>query len=378
MFGSIADFFTNYILIFLAILTVVVFVHELGHYLVARWNGVRVEVFSIGFGRELFGWNDKHGTRWRFSILPLGGYVRMFGDADAASRPDGTALTPEEQQVSFHHKRVGQRAAITAAGPIANFIFAIVGLALLFMIVGQVVTPAVIGGVVAGSAAEQAGLRAGDKILSANGETVERFQDLQRIVRMSQDERLDLVIDRDGDRRNATAQLRTAEIKDARGNVQQARLLGVQAPQGTTEVVRYGPSEATWQAAKQVYGFVALTLSEIGRMVSTGDADNLGGPIGIARGAGQAAELGLDTVAFYTILLSINLGLINLFPIPLLDGGHLMFYGLEAIRGRPLGPKAQEFGFRIGFFLVFALMLFGTSNDLVSLKVWDVFKQLFS
>jgi regulator of sigma E protease len=375
LLGSIATFISNYILIFLLILTVVVFVHELGHYLVARWNGVRVEVFSVGFGRELFGWTDRHGTRWRLSLLPLGGYVKMFGDADAASRPDATPLTPEEQKVSFQHKRVGQRAAIVAAGPIANFIFAIIGLALLFMVVGQVVTPALVGGVVPGSAAEQAGLLTGDRILSANGEEIERFQDLQRIVRMNQDDRLELVFERDGQQRQAVAQLRMSEMKDPLGNVQQGRFLGIQAPQGSTQVIRYGPGEAAWQAVKQVHLFVDLTLSEVGRMVSTGDAENLGGPIGIAKGAGQAAELGIDTVVFYMILLSINLGLINLFPIPLLDGGHLMFYGFEAVRGKPLGPKAQEYGFRIGFFLVFALMLIGTGNDL---KVRTFLEQLFS
>lgn len=374
------DFLWNYIVVFLLILTVVVFVHELGHYLVARWNGVRVEVFSIGFGPEVWGFNDKAGTRWRFSLLPLGGYVRMFGDADPASATgDGRAMSQEEMAVSFRHKRVGQRAAIVFAGPAANFVFAILGLALMFMVMGQPVTAPVVGQVLPGSAAEQAGLKAGDRVVVANGDTVERFQDIQRIVRLDIDRPLSLTVERDGARLDLVAHPRIVERKGMFGDMEKVPVLGIAADPSSTRVVHHGPGMALWQAVRETGSMISTTFVGIGQMISGArDSDELGGPIRIAKGAGEAAQLGVASVAFYVIMLSLNLGLINLFPIPILDGGHLVFYAFEAILGRPLGEKAQEYGFRIGLFLVLALMVFATRNDIVSLPAWDAIKRLFS
>jgi len=374
------DFFWNYIVVFLLILTVVVFVHELGHYLVARWNGVRVEVFSIGFGPEIWGFNDKSGTRWRFSALPLGGYVKMFGDADAASATGETReMTDAEKAVSFRHKRVGQRAAIVFAGPAANFIFAIIGLAVMFMVLGQPVTEPVVGQVLPGSAAEQAGLRAGDRVVKANGSEVARFQDIQRIVRLDIDKPLELTVERDGVSLDLVAHPRIVERKGMFGDMEKVPVLGIAADAAQTRVVHHGPGMALWQAVRESGAMISATFVGIGQMVSgTRDSDELGGPIRIAKGAGEAAQLGIASVAFYIIMLSLNLGLINLFPIPILDGGHLVFYAFEAILGRPLGEKAQEYGFRIGLFLVLALMVFATRNDIVSLPAWEAIKRLFS
>ncbi|OJX81001.1 RIP metalloprotease RseP [Magnetospirillum sp. 64-120] len=374
------DFFWNYIVVFLLILTVVVFVHELGHYLVARWNGVRVEVFSIGFGPEIWGFNDKTGTRWRFSVLPLGGYVKMFGDADAASATgDGRDMTDAEKAVSFRHKRVGQRAAIVFAGPAANFIFAIVGLALMFMVLGQPVTEPVVGQVMPGSAAEQAGILAGDRVVRANGDDVTRFQDIQRIVRLDIDKPLQLTVERDGAAIDLVAHPRIVERKGMFGDMEKVPVLGIAADSAQTRIVHYGPGSALWQAVRESGNMISATFVGIGQMISgTRDSDELGGPIRIAKGAGEAAQLGIASVAFYIIMLSLNLGLINLFPIPILDGGHLVFYAFEAILGRPLGEKAQEYGFRIGLFLVLALMVFATRNDIVSLPAWEAIKRLFS
>lgn len=378
MVDFLTDFW-NYVVVFLAILTVVVFVHEMGHYVVARWNGVRVDVFSVGFGRELFGWTSRSGTRWRVSLLPLGGYVKMFGDADAASTPDARPMTDAERAVSFQHKRVGQRAAIVAAGPAANFIFGIVVMAGMFMAVGQPVTAPVVGMVQPNSAAADAGIEVGDRIVEINGAAIDRFQDIQRIVRLQIGETLTVVVQRDGRTEVKRAEPRITEMTDTFGNVQKIPILGVAATADSTDVVRHGPVSALWQAGRETYGMVAATFVGIGQMISgTRDSEELGGPLRIAKGAGQAATLGLDGVILFTVLLSINLGLINLFPVPLLDGGHLLFYIVEAVRGRPLGERAQEYGFRIGFFLVFALMIFATRNDLIDLKVWDIFKRLVS
>ncbi len=372
--------FWDYVVIFLVILTVVVFVHELGHFLVARWNGVRVDVFSIGFGPELFGYTAKSGTRWKFSLLPLGGYVKMFGDADAASTPDlATYLPPEQQAYAFRYKKIYQRASIVAAGPLSNFVFGIIVLAGMFMIYGQPRTAPVIGQVQAESAAAEAGLQAGDRIRQANGQTVDRFQDLQRIVRLTVGDPVQLVIERAGATVQVTALPRVTEVKDVFGNAHKTPVLGIVADPNSTEVVHYNPPQALWAATQETGEMVSSTLIGLGQMV-TGqrETDELGGPLRIAKGAGQAAQLGVGSVVFYTILLSINLGLINLFPVPLLDGGHLLFYGIEALQGRPLGPRAQEYGFRVGLILVFALMLFATRNDLVDLRVWEFIKGLVS
>lgn len=349
---------------FIFILTVIVFFHELGHFWMARRNGVRVEVFSIGFGPEIFGWTARSGTRWKISLLPLGGYVKMFGEntttgAGDAERP----LTDEERQVSFHHKRVGQRAAIVAAGPIANFILAIVVLAALFMSAGQPYTPAEIGTVQAGSAAEAAGIRPGDRITAIDGTKIERFEEVQRIVRMSPGQALSMTVSRGSE----TATLRVVptrtEVVDRFGNRSEIGLLGVSRT--GTEYKKHGPVSAVTEAVAETWRLSVYTLQAVGQIIR-GDrsAQDLGGPIRIAQMSGQVAEVGLASVFWFLAVLSINLGLINLFPVPMLDGGHLVFYGVEAARGRPVSDRVLEIGFRIGLGLVIALFVFVTIQDL--------------
>jgi regulator of sigma E protease len=360
----------TYIVPFLIVLTVLVFVHELGHYWVARRNGVRIEVFSIGFGPEIFGWHDRAGTRWKFSAVPLGGYVKFFGDADAASAP-GTELpvmTAEEKAVSFHHKRLGQRAAIVAAGPIANFLFAILIFAALFVFVGQPFTPPEIGEVMPGSAAERGGMRAGDRIVQINGENIERFEDIQRIVQLNLDKPLDLSVRRDNTIVPLTVTPAVIEEVDRLGNRTRVARLGIKGSR--VEFVQRGPGEALWRSVGETYTQTAGTLRALGQMV-TGhrSSDELGGPLRIAQMSGEVAQGGVGNLVAFMAVLSINLGLINLFPVPLLDGGHLLFYAFEYSRGRPLGARAQEYGFRIGMVLVFSLMIFATWNDLVHLRV---------
>ena len=351
---------------FLAVLTALVFVHEFGHYLVARWNGVRVEVFSIGFGPEIFGWNDKAGTRWKFSLIPLGGYVKMFGDANAASMPaEGSeAMSAEERAVAFPHKRLGQRAAIVAAGPIANFLFAIVVLAGLFSLVGQPFTPAVVGEVMSDSAAEAGGFVAGDEVVAVNGQSVERFEELQRIVALRPGEPLRFTVLRDGVAVQLQATPKRVVVSNSLGEEHEVGQLGIS--RSGADYIRHDPLTAVWQAMRETVSIVDQTFTALAQIIR-GDrgTEELGGPIRIAQISGQAAELGIATVIYFAAVLSINLGLINLFPVPMLDGGHLLFYAIEALRGRPLGERAQEYGFRIGLALVLTLMVFVTWNDLL-------------
>jgi regulator of sigma E protease len=356
----------TYVAPFLIVLTVLVFVHELGHYWVARRCGVRVEVFSIGFGPELFGWTDRAGTRWKFSAVPLGGYVKMFGDADAASTPGAelAEMTEEEKAVSFHHKTLGQRAAVVAAGPIANFLFALVVFAGLFVIVGQPFTPPEIGGVLPDSAAERAGLKAGDRIVAINDQPIERFEEIQRIIQLNLDSPLTLVVRREGKDLRLNAQPTIVEEQDRLGNKMRLARLGIRG--GGVEFVRHGPGTAIWRALGETYHQTTGTLKAVGQII-TGqrNSEELGGPIRIAQMSGEVAQGGVASLLVFMAVLSVNLGLINLFPVPMLDGGHLLFYGFEALRGRPLGARAQEYGFRIGLVLVFSLMVFATWNDIV-------------
>jgi len=365
---------------FLAILTVLVFVHELGHYLIARLNGVRVEVFSIGFGPELFGWTDKAKTRWKFSLIPLGGYVKMFGDADAASRPDSdtslSELSDEERAEAFPYKRLGQRAWIVAAGPIANFLFAILLLAGVYMAVGQPFTPAAVGKVIPDSAAEQAGLQPGDRIVRIDGTSIQSFQDIQLIVSLGLDEPIEIVVLRDGAEIALTATPTLIEVKDDFGNLQRVGRLGIS--HSGVELLRHGPLTALWRATEKTGAYTLGILKAVGQMI-VGDRSTteLGGPLRIAKMSGQVAEYGWGYVVQLMWALSISLGLINLFPIPILDGGHLLFYAIEAVRGRPLGERAQEYGFRIGLALVLSLMVFATWNDIVHhVRVFDFIRNL--
>lgn len=367
----------EYIIPFLVILSVLIFIHELGHFWVARRCGVRVEVFSIGFGPEIFGWNDRRGTRWRVSALPLGGYVKMFGDQGVASQPGGDELSEAERAVAFHTKPLSQRAAIVAAGPAANFLLAIVLAALLFSTIGQPHTPAVVGDVVPESAAATAGVEPGDKFVSLGGNRVERFEDVQRIVQLRPGEPLRARVERDG-------QIVTLEITPERiarednfGNVHEVGRIGIQ--RSGLETVRRDPATAVWEATKYTAVMTGTILDVVWQMITgTRSTDELGGVLRIAHLSGEVAQISVVAVVNFMILLSINLGLINLFPIPMLDGGHLVFYAIEAIRGRPLGPRAQEYGFRIGFALVIALMLFATWNDLQYFQVVDFVRTLVS
>lgn len=369
----------TYVLPFLIVLTVLVFVHELGHYLVARRNGVRIEVFSIGFGPELFGFTDRVGTRWKFSAIPLGGYVKMFGDADAASTPDGGLrdMTEQERAVSFHHKRLGQRAAVVAAGPIANFLFAILALGILFIAQGQPFTPPDIGIVQPGSAAEEAGLEPGDRILAIDGAEIERFEDVQQIVRMNPGEAMNLVVLRDGREVGVSVTPQITEVTDRFGNTHRIGLLGV--GRSGVEYRQLDPLSALWNAGKETAQLTVGTLGAVGQMIAGArGTEELGGPLRIAQMSGEVAQTGVVALVWFMAILSINLGLINLFPIPMLDGGHLLFYAVEAVRGKPLGDRAQDYGFRIGLALVLTLMVFATWNDLVHLRVVDFFRDLIS
>jgi regulator of sigma E protease len=352
---------------FVVILTVLVFVHEFGHYLVARWNRVRVEVFSIGFGPELFGWWDRAGTRWKFSTIPLGGYVKMFGDSDASSGlpTAGLArLAPSEREVSFHYKRLGQRAAIVSAGPIANFLFAIVVLALLFMTYGQPFTPPEVGQVQPESAAEQGGILPGDVIVSIDGRTIQRFEDVQQAVRLNPNVPMTIVVRRDAQEKTLQVTPSRTELTDRFGNRYEVGLLGI--ARSGMEYAKRDPLTAVVQAGAETWNLTAGTLGALWQMVQgTRGTDELGGPLRIAQMSGEVAQSGVVAVFWFMAVLSINLGLINLFPVPILDGGHLLFYAAEALRGKPLGQRAQEYGFRIGFALVLTLMVFATWNDVV-------------
>ena len=361
---------------FLIVLTVLVFVHEFGHYAIARWNGVRIDVFSIGFGPELFGWWDRAGTRWKFSTIPLGGYVKMFGDSDASSGqplPGLARLALTERNASFHYKRLGQRAAIVAAGPAANFAFAIIVLTVLFMTFGQPYTPAEVGQVQPGSAAEEGGIRAGDVILSIDGQAVARFEDVQQTVRMNPGLAMAIVVKRDAQTLTLQVTPTRTEVTDRFGNHYEIGLLGI--ARSGMEYVKRDPVTAVYQAVGETWNLSASTLQAMWQMVKgTRATDELGGPLRIAQMSGEVARGGIAPILTFMALLSVSLGLINLFPVPILDGGHLLFYAAEAIRGRPLGQKAQEYGFRIGLALVLTLMVFTTWNDLVHIGIRGWFK----
>ena len=364
---------------FVFILSVIVFIHEMGHYLVARYNGVRIDVFSIGFGREIFGWNDSTGTRWKVCVLPLGGYVKMFGDADVASKPgeDLPEMKPEDKAISFHHKRLGQRSAIVLAGPMANFILAIFILAIMFVTVGQRITPALISIVQPDGAAAAAGMIPGDRITAIDDTEIVRFEMVQRIVRASVGESLLFTIERDGEVIELVMIPRQVEVTDGFGNRQKFGQIGV--GRKGVEFVRHSPLKAVWAAVEETASLTMATLDALGQIISGNrSAEELGGPIRIAQVSGQVAEDGLVTVFWFMAVLSINLGLINLFPVPMLDGGHLLFYVYEAIRGKPLGERAQEYSFRVGLAMVLSLMIFATWNDLVQLQVVDFIIDLFS
>jgi regulator of sigma E protease len=454
---------------FLVVLTVLVFIHELGHFAVARWCGVRVEVFSIGFGPELFGFTDRTGTRWKFSWLPLGGYVRMFGQEDNAIEGESARpLSDAERAVSFKDKSVGRRMAIVAAGPAANFLFAIVVLALIYLFIGKPFTDPVVGVVTPGSAAADAGLQTRDRILSLNGSPVEEFGDIEIAVQLNLEHPLAITLDRAGKQIDLTAHPKVVRTKDLFGNSAQMAQLGIAphlepvigevvsgsaadeaglrpgdrivvlngtpvtdfgqvvtavranvdqplaitvdrsgrqlslmarptmvegkddsgktirmprlgiAAETSQSTVKVGPIDATVAAGREVYSQSVVMLTGLWQMVTGArSSEDIGGVLRIAKMSGDVAQIGIVSLILFSVMLSINLGLINLFPVPMLDGGHLVYYAVEAVRGKPLGQRVQEFGLKVGLALVLSLMLFATWNDLVYLKVVEHVKSLF-
>lgn len=370
-FSTLGNGLVGYIVPFLFVLTIVVFFHELGHFLVARWAGVRVLTFSIGFGPELLGFNDRHGTRWKLSAIPLGGYVKFFGDESEASTPSAAALgtmSEDDRKVSFHHKKVAARAAIVAAGPIANFLLAIVIFAGLFTFLGKPSASARVDSVQPGSAAAAAGIQSGDVITAIDGTAIGSFSDMQRIVSTRAGQTLSLAIKR-GDANivvRATPDLR--EVKDNFGNTHRVGVLGITrspSPEDATNT-KVDPVTALGLGVKETWFVVDRTLAYIGGVFAGREAaDQIGGPIRIAQISGQVSTIGLAALIHLAAVLSVSIGLLNLFPVPLLDGGHLMFYAFEAVRGRPLSERAQEMGFRVGLALVLMLMIFATYNDIL-------------
>ena len=363
----------GYMVPFLFVLTVVVFFHELGHFLVARWCGIRVLTFSLGFGPEIIGFNDRYGTRWKISAVPLGGYVKFFGDDNAASAPDRAAaaeMSESEKKDSFVYQPVPSRAAVVAAGPIANFVLAVLIFAGIFMIVGKQTATARVDAVQAGSAAAAAGFKPGDLVVSIDAEKIDSFSDMQRIVSVSSGEPLKIVVERNGQLVTLTATPQLKELKDNFGNMHRLGVLGISRSMaaGDIKTQKFGPLMAVVMGAKETWSVVERTLSYISGVFSGREsADELGGPIRIAQVSGQVASAGFVALMRLTAVLSVSIGLLNLFPIPLLDGGHLLFYGIEAARGRPLSERAQEVGFRIGLAIVVMLMIFATFNDILHL-----------
>lgn len=371
---------------FLVVLSVLIFVHEMGHFLVARLFGVRVEVFSIGFGREIYGWNDRAGTRWKIGWLPMGGYLKMFGMAEPMDEKaeDGTdederPMTPEERAVSFRHKHLAQRTAIIAAGPIANFLFAILVFAGLFSFAGMPYLAASVGEVIPNSAAAEAGMEPGDRILSIDGAPVKEFDDLLQIVKSSSGIRLEIVVLRRDTEVTLWATPKPIRVKGDSGDPTEIGLLGIKSDPTQVYYEKINLAKATWLAVERTGETIVRVLVFLGEMISgTQETDDLGGILRIAAFSGQSAQQGIANLLFFMAMLSINLGLVNLFPIPVLDGGYLVFYAFEAILGRPLGQRVQEYGLRFGLILVLLLVIFVTWNDLVYFRVIDFIQDLIS
>ena len=367
----------SYIVPFLFVLTIVVFFHELGHFYAARRCGVRVEVFSVGFGRAITSWYDKHGTQWKIGWMPLGGYVKFFGDENEASAPDEeklAALEEDARQDTLFYKPLWQRAIVVAAGPVANFILAILIFASLYTLFGQRVTDPVIGVVVEESAAQRAGLQVGDLILEIDGEAISTFAEVRRLVTVNANVPLEFTVDRGGAELSLTAiPDRVLEV-DRFGNEYHLGRLGVavNATEDSIRHVRYNPVTALWMGVEESYFIVEQTFVVLGRIIMGREsAESLGGPIRIAQLSGQTATLGLIALINLTAVLSVSIGLINLFPIPMLDGGHLAFYAYEAVAGKPMSAKAQDIGMRVGLSMVLTLFVFVTWNDLSRLKIFE-------
>lgn len=355
---------------FLFVLTVVVFVHEMGHYLVGRWCGIGVKAFSIGFGPELLGFNDRHGTRWKLSAIPLGGYVKFVGDMNATSTPDAgeiETLTAAERAVAFHTQPIWKRAATVVAGPLANFLLTIAVFAVMFGIYGRYVSEPTVAEVRPDSPAAIAGIQTGDRFVRVDGQDVDSFADVQRLVSGRAGDPIVFVMLRDGKEITVTATPEISEQKDALGNVVKIGLIGVVNNQefGKPQLIEYGPAGAVAEGVRETGHIIVRTGQFLKRfVVGREDKCQLGGPVKIADMAGKAAQLGFEWLVQLVALLSVGIGILNLLPIPPLDGGHLAFYAIEAVKGRPVSEWAMEAVYRVGLFMVLAFMAFVFWNDL--------------
>ena len=367
----------SFIIPFMVLILVVVFIHEYGHYYFARRYGVGVTDFSIGFGKELFGWNDKSGTRWKICWIPLGGYVKFFGDRNVFSQADQEELlkkyNKEDQDKLFVTKPLYQRALIVAGGPVANFILAIFIFLFIYIFVGKDFTPAIIDEVQKDSPAEIAGMKKNDIIVEIDNIKVESILDVSKLIAMSTSEFIDFKVSRYEKEILLKVKPNLVESEDNLGNKINKRMIGIMLSPYNNEIkhIKLGPVKALVHSLNEVYFVTTSSLKYLGSMLTgAGDSSQLGGPIRIAKISGQVAEFGIIPFISMMAYISISLGLINLFPIPLLDGGHLMFYAFEKILGRPLSQKTQEGFFRIGMFLLLSLMFFATFNDLKDLGLF--------
>ena len=367
----------NFIIPFIVLLTVVVFVHEYGHYYFAKKYGVGVTDFSIGFGKEIFGINDKNGTRWKFCIIPLGGYVKFFGDRNVFSQQEQQEILKKYHQTDknklFTTKPLYQRSLIVFGGPLANFILAILIFSFIYMFIGKDFTPAKISDVQVDSPAYVSGIKSNDVIIAINGKKIESVMEVSPTINTSTKETVNILISRNSSEIEFVVKPKTVKTQDNFGNQINKKIIGIKIAPPSEDInkKKLGPATAILYATKETWFVTRATLEFVGSMFKgKGDSSQLGGPIRIAKITGQVSQYGF--VAFLSIMayISISLGLINLFPIPLLDGGHLMFYAIEKIMGRPLSQKTQEGFFRIGLFLLFSLMFFTTINDLRDLGLF--------
>ena len=371
--STLATGIWQYGIMFLLVLTLVVFIHELGHFLVARWCGVAVKAFSIGFGPEIYGFYDKHGTRWRFAWIPLGGYVKFIDDDNPASARASAEkpMSAEERSGAFHSKSVGVRAAVVVAGPVANFLLAIALYAGLNAVVGVRVLPAYVDAVVANSPAARAGFMPGDKIVAIGDDKIERFDDLQRIVGSNAGQELTFTVERGGETLKLNATPNADEQKDALGRTFRRGLIGIQRSVSPDKISTKAVSipEAIVLGVQETYTNITQALGGIGDIITRKQsAEQMGGPIMMAEVTAKVAELGIDPMLRWIAFISANIGFLNLLPIPILDGGHLMFYAYEAVRGKPAGERLQQMGFQVGLALLMMLMVFVNFNDIMN--VW--------
>jgi len=364
---------------FIVVLSIVVFVHEFGHFWVARKCGVKVESFSIGFGPEIFGWFDKFGTRWKISWIPFGGYVKMFGDVDPSSfgpSEEVKKMSDEEKKIAFYSQPLYKRFAIVFAGPASNYIFGVLLLSVLFMINGQPYTSTKIAQIVENSAASKAGLMIDDKIISIDGEKTKSFEDIKRIIALNTGEKINVIVLRSGEKQELKVTPKIVEVNDRFGGKHKKGRLGIISKE--RDFRELGISESIRESFIEIYNLTTMTLNGVGQMImGVRSAKELGGPLRIAEMSGKVAKDGIFSFFWFIVVISVNLGLINLFPIPLLDGGHLFFYIAEGLRGRPLSERVQEYGARVGAMIVISLMVFATWNDLVNMHVVSYISGLF-